>query len=123
MKKLFFVFALLALPTFASAQNIKNPTAAEWVCPDHDVDTQHELTVLQVVGTNKVVITTLLLGDPAYLDATTKTVRSPINVQPIAFGDYVARVNAVVGTSKSDDSPESNAFTRAPGSPSKLLFK
>jgi len=99
----------------------KNPTLIEFSCPDHDRDDQHELKILQVTGTNRVTITTILLGDPP-LD-TDGMVRTTINVQPIAFGQYVATVNSIAGTEKSDPSDESNQFERVPGRPSKLGIK
>lgn len=128
MKKtvLALIIALVVCaPDIASAQTetVKNPTIAEWICPDHDQDTQHELKILRIEGTNKVIITTILLGDPAFVDVSTKLVRAEINVQPIAFGAYVATVNAVAGTLKSADSPESNLFERVPGAPSKPVIK
>ncbi len=111
-----------------AAQVIKNPSAVEWNCPEHDADSQHELKIIRLEGANKVVITTILLGDPAYVDVGTKLVRTDLNVQPIAFGDYVATLSVVVpvaggGTLKSEESAESNAFHRAPGAPSKPIIK
>ena len=100
----------------------KNPTVVEFFCQDHDRDDQHELKILQVVGTNRVIITTILLGDPP-IDPVDGLVRTTINVQPIAFGQYVATVNAIAGTDKSADSDESNLFERSPGKPSKLGIK
>jgi P pilus assembly chaperone PapD len=97
-----------------------NPTRVEFDCVDHDRDTQHELKILQTNGTNRVLITTILLGDPA--KEPDGKVRTTINVQPIAFGEYVARVNAIAvsstgATLRSADSEESNVFIRAPGGP------
>jgi hypothetical protein len=109
---------VLALPLQTTPSPVKNPTIAEFVCADHDRDDQHELTIYQNTPTG-VLVTTILLGDPVYADAATKLVRSNLNVQPIAFGSYVAKVVAVAGTLKSDPSPVSNIFERVPGAPSK----
>jgi hypothetical protein len=98
---------------------VKNPTTAEFDCPDHDLDDNHELDIISVVGTNRVVIQTISLGDkPADADG---KVRFALNLQPIAFGDYVARARAVAGAIKSDDSADSNLFQRVPGKPGVTL--
>lgn len=123
---------MLACVTFAApaaAQTaVKNPSGVEWTCPDHDADTQHELKILRIEGANKIIVTTILLGDPVYVDAATKLVRSGLNVQPIAFGDYIATMRVsvpVAGGSPafSEDSVESNTFARVPGAPSKPIIK
>jgi hypothetical protein len=118
---------LLSAALMQTPAVVKNPTIAEFTCPDHDVDTQHELKVIRIEGTNKVIITTILLGDPAYKDPATKLVSAGINLQPIAFGDYIATVNVVVPTAtgvlRSDDSFESNPFQRAPGAPARVIIK
>ena len=110
------------LPASAAAQTptplVKNPSIVEWTCPDHDLDDGHELKIIRIEGTNKVVITTIKLGDPGYFDEVGKGVRSDLNVQPIAFGEYVATMRAMFGTVSSEESAESNRFQRAPGAPS-----
>jgi hypothetical protein len=117
------IFALAVLAPMQEPPPPVNPTRVEFVCPDHDADDQHELKVIRIEGTNKVVITTLLLGDPPYSDPATQTVEAVLNVQPIAFGQYVATVNAIAGGIKSPDSEESNVFVRAPGGPSKVIVR
>lgn len=106
---------------------VRNPSHVEFNCADHDGDTEHELKIFRIEGTTRVLISTILLGDPAYKDAATKLVAADINVQPIAFGEYVATVTAVASVNgtpiKSDDSDESNLFQRAPGKPSTLVIK
>lgn len=111
----------------AQTTPVKNPGTVEWECADHDADFQHELKIVRIEGTNKVIITTILLGDPAYSVPETKTVRTDLNVQPIAFGEYVATMSAHVRMPdttvvKSDESAESNRFQRAPGAPAKLTL-
>jgi hypothetical protein len=123
-----FAFTLMAAAPAAAQEAVpKNPSVVEWTCPDHDLDTGHELKILRIEGTNKVIITTILLGDPGYFDDTNKLVRSELNVQPIAFGEYVATMRVLVstpsGTMTSDDSAESNRFARVPGGPSKVIIK
>jgi hypothetical protein len=128
MRLLILAVCVLVVPSLAQAQTDppKNPTKIEFACPDHDQDHDHELKVLRIEGGNKVIITTLLLGDPAA--SPDGIVRTSINVQPIAFGEYIARVNAVVKPAtgsplKSEDSPESNQFSRVPGSPSRVVIQ
>jgi hypothetical protein len=109
--------AVLAAPAFQAEPAVKNPTIAEFVCPDHDRDDQHELTIYQNTAAG-VAITTILLGDPV-ADPATGLIRVSINVQPIEFGSYYARLVAVAGGLKSDPSVASNVFERVPGAPSK----
>lgn len=128
MRKLIFACCFLGVASAAAAQTpVVNPSAVEFLCPDHDRDTDHELKILRVEGTNRVVITTILLGDPP-VDPADGLVKTSINVQPIAFGTYVATVSAIAvdatgATVKSTSSAESNQFARAPGGPSKVVVK
>jgi hypothetical protein len=110
--------ALLAAALLQGA-TVKNPTMLEFECPDHALDDQHEFDIVRV--SDGAVIQTLQLGDPA-ADAT-GLVRVSINVQPIAFGEYVGRVRAVAGTLKSGNSADSNRWERVPGAPSRVAAK
>jgi hypothetical protein len=115
MTRISTIVALL-VSTSAMAQTapVKNPTLVVFRCSsDHDLHTGHEM---DIVATNGQVIQTLSLGT-ATPDAA-GDVRLPINVQPIAFGVYTARVRAVAGAAKSFDSDPSNVWERAPGRPS-----
>lgn len=109
---------LLLAVVLQTSTIVKNPRNVEFTCADHAQDTGHELDIINSSGT---VIQTLQLGDPPA--GTDGIVRATINVQPIAFGVYTAKVRAVVGTSKSDDSLPSNQFERAPGSPGSVVVK
>jgi hypothetical protein len=129
--KLLTVFAVLAFllasgTAFAQTSDPpRNPTLVEFDCPDHDRDTGHELKILQVTGTNRVLITTWSLGDPAA--APDGKIRVAINTQPLNFGEYVARATALAVvngvTVRSNDSEESNLFVRAPGNPSRPIVR
>jgi len=109
--------AALALAMLQTA-TVKNPRNVEFTCPDHAIDTEHELDIVRT--SDGVVVQTILLGDPAAADG---VVRTTINVQPVAFGEYVARVRVVAGTVKSDSSPDSNRFERAPGQPGSVIVR
>jgi hypothetical protein len=113
------IIELALTAAMLQAGTVKNPRTVEFTCQDHDRDDQHELDIIRVA--DGAVIQTLQLGDPA-VDTDGK-VRTVINVQPIAFGEYKARVRAVVGTLKSDDSADSNTFERVPGAPSGATVK
>ena len=100
------VMAMLQAPGL-----VKNPTKVEFDCPDHAVDTGHEMDIINAAGT---VLQTLSLGDPAMVAG---KVVAPINVQPIAFGAYTAKVRVVVQPAsgppvKSEDSGPSNVWER-----------
>src|SRR5687768_11555174 len=89
-----------------------NPVGVAFTCPDHALDTEHEVDVLDSSGA---VIQTILGGDPP-LNAQNE-VEIRLNVQPIAFGEYRFRVRAVAGSIKSVDSETSELWRRAPGAP------
>ena len=102
-----------------AAQDIpRNPRNIEFVCADHDRDDQHELDILDSGGN---VIQTILLGDPPV--GQDGIVRTTINIQPITFGEYTARVRARAGDLISLNSAPSNMFLRAPGQPSGVIVR
>jgi hypothetical protein len=110
--------ALILALALQTSTIVKNPRNVEFTCSDHATDTAHELDIINASGA---VIQTLQLGDPPM--GTDNIVRATINVQPIAFGTYTAKVRALVGTSKSEDSLPSNPFERAPGTPGSVIVK
>lgn len=120
MKSAVLALAILALPSLCLAQTpIRNPSAISFTCPDHGSDDQHEADIVAV--SDGKVVATLLLGDPA--PSITGIVIAPLNVQPVAFGQYRVVLRAVVGAQKSANSEPSDIFERVPGSPSKGVLK
>jgi hypothetical protein len=127
---LFLLSLLFAVPTFA--QNVKNPSVAEFNSPDHGntAVTGYELdinvstptgagAVIQTITVPKanVVLVSGVVGEATAL------YRVSINVQPVAFGTYVSAMRTVAGAIKSDNSPLSNIWDRSPGAPSKPAVK
>lgn len=106
---------LLASGVSVAQQPIRNPSAVAFLCPDHAQDTEHEIDIVRVSDAQ--VVATLLGGDPP-LNAQNEVV-VPINVQPIAFGQYQFVARAVAGTVKSANSVPSDIWERTPGAPSK----
>jgi hypothetical protein len=113
------IVELALTASLLQSATVKNPRNVEFACPDHDRDDQHELDIVRT--SDGAVIQTLLLGDPPV--SADGLVRATFNVQPVAFGEYVARVRVVAGGQKSEDSPDSNVWARTPGSPSGVVTK
>jgi hypothetical protein len=109
------VFAVLASGhSYAQDTTVKNPRGVAFVCPDHGVDTEHEVDIISVATGQPV--QTLLGGDPI---ETAGEVVLNINVQPIAFGQYRFGVRAVAGSLKSDTTL-SAVWERVPGPPTNV---
>lgn len=98
---------------------INNPSAVSFTCPDHATDTGHEIDIVR--ESDGVVIQTINGGDPP-LNANNEVV-IPLNVQPVAFGQYRITVRAVAGELKSENSPLSDLWQRVPGAPSKPVVR
>lgn len=110
---------MLAAVLMQQPAPVKNPTRVEFTCQDHDRDDNHEMDIIRT--SDGVVIQTIQLGDPAP-DAN-GVIRANVNVQPIAFGEYTARVRAVAGVIRSDNSTDSNLFQRSPGTPAGVVVR
>lgn len=111
------LLALVALAAPAAAQTgIVNPSALTFTSPDHALISAYEVDVVTAAG---VVLSTIVTGRGT--QAASGDVTIPLNLQPIAFGVYTFRVRAVAVTVRSKDSPTSDAWTRAPGAPSKPI--
>ena len=111
----FIIVGLLLCAAPAWAQNVKNPTRAIFKCSaDHDMHTGHEIDVINESGA---VLQTLTFGTAAP-DAN-GDVTLAINVQPVSFGAYTAKVRATAGAWKSESSEPSNVWERVPGKPGK----
>lgn len=113
--------ALLSMLTMSGAQAqtvvVRNPTKVMVSsCPDHDLDTGHQVDILDSTG---VVVATLDAGDPAA--AADGSVTFTISVQPIKFGAYRFVVRAMAGSVRGDDSVASEVWDRAPGAPAKPI--
>ncbi len=118
--RLLLTLAMVGLAATAQAQNVKNPSRAEWTCSaDHAVIDGYRLDIMDKTGA---VLQTLDMGKPTP-DAT-NTCAGALNVQPVKFDtNYVARIRAYAGAAESDNSTNSNAFDRVPGKPSNVVLK
>lgn len=106
------VIGLAAVTVFAQTI-VVNPTRIVFQCPDHAQDTNHDVQILRQDGT---VLSTLTdVGDPAA--AANGDVTLPLNVQPIAFGSYTARVRAKAGTSVGEWSNPTAVWSRSVETP------
>lgn len=115
---LLLIIAFLASIAVSARQNIRNPRAVSFQCPDHAQDDQHQVDIVSSSGT---VIQTILGGDPPADGSGVVTI--PLNVQPIAFGtNYTVRVRAVAGSAVSDSGVSDNVFDRVPGAPSRVTI-
>ena len=112
------VLVLMAVPAFAQGP-VPNPTRAEFkVSPDHATVDLYELAMFDVAD---VLIATLLIGKPTPDAGNIAAVT--INVQPIKFGLYTARIRAKAGAVYSAWSDPSNQWVREPGRPSNVVIK
>jgi hypothetical protein len=113
------VLGLLAAAAFA--QSVPNPRLINFTAsPDHQSITVYEVGWFLSGATSPVGTTDL--GKPA--PDTVPTCSSPvpcveasINVMPLPFAEYTAKVRARAGTLYSEWSLPSNPFVRVPGSP------
>ena len=103
----------LASPVFAQTP-LKNPSAIAFQCVDHATDDQHEIDIVR--ASDGVVVATILGGDPPLVN---NEVVIPINVQPVAFGQYRFIARAVAVGVRSENSVPSEIWERTPGAPSK----
>lgn len=109
----FLIFLLQAIGGFA--QNVKNPNIAQWTSPDHNLATAYEIDIIDTIN-NSVIQTITISNVPVIPLNTNGEVETKINVQPIKFGTYIAKVRVVFGAVKSEDSPPSNVWERTPQS-------
>ena len=105
---------MFALPVIvlAQAQNIANPTLLTFTSTDWDRVDRHELDIVQT--SDNAVVQTLTDNGPY----TSLDINVGINVQPVAFGEYLFVARACAGTLCSADSDPSNFWDRVPGKPS-----
>ena len=111
-----YVLASMVLGTGFAQTPIKNPSAVAFLCPDHATDDQHEIDIVRV--SDGVVIQTILGGDPPLVAG---EVVIPVNVMPVAFGQYRFVARAVAGIIKSNNSVPSDVWERAPGPPTGVV--
>lgn len=117
----FLAFALLGLAATASAQALKNPSAATFTASVDHAQIDKYIIGYFLAGA-AAPVQTADLGKPTP-DAT-QTCTVALNTMPLSFNkDYTAKVKAVAGTAESDWSTASNPFDRAPGPPSKPVVK
>jgi hypothetical protein len=107
-----FILAVSATPAFAQA--LPNPTGATFTAsPDHASISSYEIAWFLVGAVDPVSTTDLGKPTPDALNVCTVV----INVMPLAFNEYVAKIRAKAGTVASEWSDASNRFQRVPGKP------
>jgi hypothetical protein len=120
MKRVLLVLAMLALASPALCQTLPNPTGAEWTASvDHSTISAYEIGWFLGAATSPV--STVDVGKPTPNASNVCSVT--INVMPLPFGEYVARVRAKAGTVYSEWSDPSNLFQRVPGKPGGPVVK
>jgi len=122
MKRIVLILAVLVLVSApVVAQTLPNPTGAEWTCSaDHAAVTSYDIGWFLAGATSPV--STVDLGKPTGPTLCTAV----INVQPLAFAEYTAKVRAkITGTPTlySEWSDPSNLFQRVPGKPGGVVVK
>ena len=121
MRTFVAVCVCLLLAASASAQNVRNPSVAQWTASlDHAQVTSYVIAFYLPGATDPV--QEVDLGKPTP-DAT-QTCAANINTMPLTFGvGYTAKMKAVATGVASDWSMPSNTFDRVPGPPSKAVVK
>lgn len=114
-----FLFTVLT-PVVMHGQTLPNPTGAEFTAsPDHATITSYEIGWFLGGATSPV--STVDLGKPTPNASNVCTV--VINVMPLPFNEYTAKVRAKAGTVYSEWSDPSNPFQRVPGRPGGPVVK
>jgi len=124
MKRLVILLgAFLLVANVAVSQTLPNPTGAEWTCSaDHSSISSYEIGWFLAGATAPV--STTDLGKPIPTAANLCT--SAINVMPLAFAEYSAKVRCKVAGAPviySEWSDPSNLFQRVPGKPGGVVVK
>jgi hypothetical protein len=125
MKKLaiaFLVFVILGFCASAvNAQTIPgNPTGAEFTpSPDHAAVSQYEIGWFLSGAVDPLSITDI--GKPT--PDQNNVCRVTINVMPLPFNQYTAKIRAKAGDVYSEWSEPSNVFMRIPGKPGTPVIK
>ena len=122
MKRIVLILAVLVLVSApVVAQTLPNPTGTEWTCSaDHSAVTSYEIGWFLAGAAS--LVSTVDLGKPT---GPTQCAAA-INVMPLAFAEYTAKVRAkVAGTPiiYSEWSDPSNLFQRVPGKPGGVVVK
>jgi hypothetical protein len=118
---LFVLAAFLAVPSAGLAQvPIPNPTGAEWdPSVDHAQISSYELGYYLAGATDPVQTVDLGKPDPG----PDGKCRAAINVRPLGFAVYTARIKAKAGPVASEWSDPSNPFARVPEPARNLVVK
>ena len=112
------LLSVLVVGRVSQTQVIKNPTGYSFTCPDHAGDDAHEIAIVR--ESDGVTVSTIPLGDPPAVNG---VVTGSLNVQPLAFGAYRARVRAIASGISSDWSDPTTVFERAPGKPGGVVVQ
>ena len=113
-------FLVLSPVLVHGQQPVPNPTGAEFTpSPDHAAIDSYQIGYFLAGAAEP---TTLVdLGKP--VPDAGNLCQAPINVMPLTFGDYTAKIRARVGTVWSEWSDPSNPFARIPGRPGGPVVK
>lgn len=130
MRAALLAVALLACAAPALAQ-VRNPTAAEFQSQDHNNTevTGYEIVIWTCADTacaTRTQLQTIPIAKSAIVpipNTSPQEYRATLQVQPIAFGRYIAFIRVMAGTLASDFSLPSEVWLRGPGSPSKPVVK
>lgn len=118
---------LIVMASMASAQPVPNPTRLHFTASlDHQAVTTYEVGWFLAGATDAV--STVDLGKPAPDTVTgcaspAPCIEAAVNVMPLPFAEYTAKVRARAGTLASDWSVASNPFVRVPGAPGGPVVK
>lgn len=114
------VIALVMGVSPALAQTVRNPTKVEFTpSPDHAQVTSYEIGWFLGAATDPVSTVDLAKPIPDAANLCTAV----INVMPLPFNEYTAKIRAKAGTVASEWSLASNPFQRVPGPPAKPVVK
>lgn len=120
MRYLIATLLVIISASATEAQVLPNPTRAEFIASlDHAVISSYEIGWFLNGATSPVSVTSI--GKPAP-DAS-NLCSTPINVMPLPFNEYTAKIRAIAGTMFSEWSDSSNPFQRVPGKPGKPAVK
>lgn len=98
MSRLLVVLLVCLLAAPLLAQTPVNPSLIEWDCPDHAIDTDHEVGFFLLGATEPVSMQRL--GDPA--PQPNGKVQTGINSRPLGMGQYELAIRVYVGPAVSE---------------------
>lgn len=119
MKKILFAALFLAVASMAHAQAIPNPTKAEFeVSPDHTSTAIYEIGYYLNGAAEPVQVVTLGTFPAITAPGVAST---SIDVKPLGFSRYTAKVRLKINNVYSEWSAPSNPFERVPLPPGNIV--